>query len=303
VQNKNLRDLVKRARGDRTKKKFAEDSGVNVAIISRIESGDYFPGKNVLARLTSVSAKPQGDVSYDDLVEAAKYSKQYHKGIATGMIASIASIGGMGIPLLAALFSNGMMIKGQELLAEKNEGVTNNASTKKEDNLSLLEIENMATQMERYKATAMGVILAKLAENGIGCRLGKQENTDFPMNYTDMLFLVEDNDIDVWLLSCFTMNEGNRNMEALIKPFAVRFIEKLLHTKPDPKKKASFVVDSDDLYEYLLELKEHNSYRGNLSIIQFDAPNVRLIREDYIAHYDLEYLEDKLLVVSENTEK
>jgi len=79
MEKQNLQELVKKARGDRTKRKYAEDSGVNVAIISRIESGDYRPGRKVLEKLTSVQANPQGGVTFNDLLEAASDNKQYQK--------------------------------------------------------------------------------------------------------------------------------------------------------------------------------------------------------------------------------
>lgn len=40
------------------------------------------------------------------------------------------------------------------------------------------------------------------------------------------------------------------------------------------------------LFNYLVELKGKNSFRGNLSVIQVDVKNVQVIREEYIAFYD-----------------
>lgn len=296
MSNKNLQELVKIARGERTKRKYAEESGVNVAIISRIESGDYMPGKKVLEKLTSPNARPQGGITYADLVEAASDNKQFQKGLAAGMLAT--PLGFIGIPFLTAAFAGGTALgKGMELLFETSEQSREKSISRKREKEFLDEMKYFALGMERYKATATGVIFAKLAEMGITCRPGKQEDTDFPLNYTDLVMLIEDNNISTWVLSCVTLNEENRDREAFIKLFAARFIDKLLHTKPDPKKKASFVVDDEGLYKYLLEMKGKNSYRGNLSIIQFDAKSLSLVREEYISRFDLYDTENKLLLV------
>lgn len=297
MENNKLRDLIIRARGDRTKKKYAEESGVNVAIISRIESGDYMPGKNVLKRLTSINAKPQGGITFSDLLEAANDSKQYQKGMDAGKLAY--KLGMSSIPVLASIVSGCAMTKSLDTVLQQGVIVDEKSVKKKTDDVFFDEVNELAIGMERYKATATGVILSKLAQKGIRCSLGKQEDTDFLLNYTDTILLVDENEINNWVLSCFTLNEENKKMVAFIKPFAARFVEKLLHTKPDSRKKASFVVDSDELYEYLLEIKGKNSYRGNLSIIQFDATKMKIVREEYLAYFDLNVADEKLLVIDE----
>ena len=297
MSNKSLQELVKIARGDRTKRKYAEESGVNVAIISRIESGDYMPGRKVLEKLTSSNARPQGGITYADLVEVANDNKQFQKGLVAGMLAT--PLGFVGIPFLATAFAGGTVLgKGMETLLETSVQSKTKSTYKRREKEFLDEMKNFAIGMERYKATAAGIIYSKMAEMGITCRPGKQEDTDFPLNYTDLIMLVEDENINTWVLSCVTLNEENKDREALIKPFAARFIDKLLHTKPDPKKKASFVVDDDELYKYLLEMKGKNSYRGNLSIIQFDVKSLSLLREEYISYYELNDTENKMLLVN-----
>lgn len=290
MSEKKLPELVKIARGDRTKRKYAEDSGVNVAIISRIENGDYSPGKNVLERLTSSKAKPQGGITYKDLLEAANDNKQYKKGIVAGMATGILN------PFMIPAIVGGGVIKAIDSSLETN------GKNKKNEKEFLNEMKDFATGMERYKATATGAIIAKLAEEGIWCRVGKQDDTDFLLNYTDLVLMFKENEIDTWILSCFTLNDENKNRKDFIKSFATRFIDKLVHTEPNPRKKASFVVDDEELYEYLLELKDKNSYRGNLSIIQFDAKNVKIIKEEYISYYDLNEKNNKMLIVKEGNE-
>lgn len=291
MSEKKLSELVKAARGDRTKRKYAEDSGVNVAIISRIENGDYSPGKNVLERLTSAKAKPQGGITYKDLLEAANDNKQYKKGVVAGMAAF--PMGAILNPFMIPAIVGGGVIKALDSSLETN------GKNKKNEKEFLNEIKDFATGMERYKATATGAIIAKLAEQGIWCRVGKQNDTDFLLNYTDLVLMFSENEIDTWILSCFTLNEENRNRKDFIKSFAARFIDKLVHTESNPRKKASFIVDDEELYKFLLELKDKNSYRGNLSIIQFDAKNVKIIKEEYISYYDLNEKNNKMMIVKE----
>lgn len=289
MENKTVSELITIARGDRTKKQYAEDSGVNIAIISRIENANYTPGKKVLEKLTSAAAKPQGGVTYQDLIEATNKDKQFKKGLVTGM----AALPIMGIPVIGPAAVAGVGIKAVTSASKANK------KSKKDEKKFFNEMKDFATGMERYRATATGIIIAKLAENGTWCRPGKQEDTDFPLNYTDQVLLIENNEINNWILSCFTINEENKSRKDFIKNFSARFVDKLVHTKPDPRKKASFVVDDESLYNHLLELKDNISYRGNLSIIQFDAKNVKIVKEEFLSYYDLNHMEDKLMLLRE----
>ena len=54
----------------------------------------------------------------------------------------------------------------------------------------------------------------------------------------------------------------------------------------DPERKVSLAVDDAALYDELAKYKDHNSYRGEMSIILVDQSSFEVIREEYVAHYD-----------------
>ena len=111
MANKELGELVRRAKGeDRSLREYAKDSGVDVAVISKIINGSYTPKKpDVFIKLTSPSAAPRGDVTYEQLVKAADSSKSFQAGIAAGLAATttaLAALGGLPVATLAKGLTN-----------------------------------------------------------------------------------------------------------------------------------------------------------------------------------------------------
>lgn len=301
MKNNNLIELVKKARGDRSLREYAKDAEVNVSILSRIESGEYKPGKKVLEKLTSPNAKPQGGVTYQDLAEAANDSEQYKKGIAAGMaVAGIVTgpIPGVSAALLTLAGATVASIKPRQPASGKEK----NQEKKQTEDLQRIATERYATlnrEIQRFTATATGVLYGKLAEKGVRFRPGNKDETDIVLYEGDAFLFLEDEVIDTWLIGYIALSESDRGMDKLVKKSTKGMIERWLFTVPDPKRKFSIVVNDDALFDYLLEFKEKNSFRGNLSIIQVDVKNVRVVREEYIAFYDIEKTVE-VLKITEN---
>lgn len=285
------------ARGDRSLREYAKDTDINVSILSRIERGEYKPGKKVLKKLTSPDAKPQGGVTYQDLVEAANDNELYRKGIAAGM--AVAGLVPGALPGITAalltLASSSTTIKAQILLQEKERSKTKGSKqgVGKSD-ISRYGVLNQ--EIQRFAATATGIIYGKLASKGVRFRIGMQEETDITLYDGDSLLLVENQCIDSWMLSFIAMSEEDRGMDKIVKNSAKSMFERLLFIAPDAKRKYSIVVNDKVLFDYLLEYKDKNSYRGNLSIIEIDVKNVEVVREEYISFYDLDKVDEKLKI-------
>jgi Predicted transcription factor, homolog of eukaryotic MBF1 len=296
VENKNIIELVKKARGDRSLREYAKDAEVNVSILSRIESGEYKPGKKVLEKLTSPNAKPQGGVTYQDLVEAANDNDQYKKGIAAGMTAAgllTGPIPGVSAALLALAGATVASIKTQQVTSDKGK----KQEEKSTDDLQKIATERYATlnrEIHRFTATATGLLYGKLAEMGVHFRPGNKDETDIVLYEGDSLLFIEDEVVDTWLLGYIALSEADRGMDMLIKKSTKGMIERWIFTVPDQKRKFSIVVNDGVLFNYLVELKGKNSFRGNLSVIQVDVKNVQVIREEYIAFYDITKPEELL---------
>lgn len=288
MKNKNLIELVKKARGDRSLREFAKDAEVNVSILSRIESGEYNPGRKVLEKLTSPNAKPQGGVTYQDLAEAANDNDQYKKGIAAGMTAAglvAGSLPGVSAALLALAGATATSIKTQQVISDKEK----KQEEKLTDDLKKIATERYVAlnrEIHRFTATATGLLYGKLAEMGVHFRPGNKDETDIVLCEGDSFLFIEDEVVDTWLLSYIALSEADRGMDMLIKKSTKRMIERWLFTVPDQKRKFSIVVNDEILFKYLVELRGKNLFRGNLSVIQVDVKSVQVICEEYIAFYD-----------------
>ena len=71
MQNTTLIEVLKRAKGDRSDREYARESGVSQTLISRVLKGDYIPGASTIQKLTSKQARPQGGVTYEEMMDAA----------------------------------------------------------------------------------------------------------------------------------------------------------------------------------------------------------------------------------------
>lgn len=295
TEQNNLISLIKKARGNRTLREYAKDSDVNVSIISRIENGEYKPGRKVLQKLTSFEAKPQGGVTYQELLEVANNDEQYKKGLTAGMsVVGITPMALAGIPgitaALAALAGGFTMTKAQELLQEKE--IKKSIS----DNDEVARYSQLNQEIHRFAATAIGIMYGKMAEQGIKFRPIAKDEADLLLYDTDVLLSIEENEISSWLVKFATFSREDRELDRLVMQSVTNMFEKLLFEKPDLSRKVSIVVGNDVLFEYLTQYKERNSYRGNLSVIQVDVDLVEIVREEYISYFELEEQEDKLLL-------
>ncbi|MCR5103555.1 MAG: helix-turn-helix domain-containing protein [Eubacterium sp.] len=66
-----LGNLIRRCRGTRSLRQYAEDSGVSSSSIHLVETGQYTPSLKILKKLVSESAKPQNGIELDDVLSAA----------------------------------------------------------------------------------------------------------------------------------------------------------------------------------------------------------------------------------------
>lgn len=73
-----LAELVRKAKGHRSYKAYARDSGVSSTGIYRIIRGDYKPGVDTIRKLTADSAKPEGGVTFENMMAAAGYQSRRH---------------------------------------------------------------------------------------------------------------------------------------------------------------------------------------------------------------------------------
>ena len=73
TKNAKLKAVIERAKGDRSFREYGNDAGVSSSSIFKIMNGDYRPSYGVIAKLTSKQAKPQGGVTFEEMLAAAGY--------------------------------------------------------------------------------------------------------------------------------------------------------------------------------------------------------------------------------------
>jgi transcriptional regulator with XRE-family HTH domain len=74
-----LMRLIKIIQGDRSIRSFAADCHISPAAVSRIYKGEYMPSTKTLEKMANPKTNPQGDVTYEQLMVAAGYQKDYVK--------------------------------------------------------------------------------------------------------------------------------------------------------------------------------------------------------------------------------
>lgn len=267
-----LGELVKAAKGDdRTIREYAKDSGVDHAVISKIITGKYIPKKpKVLMALTSVQAAPRNGVTYEKLAKVAQYDAFYQAGLVAGMAASnvaLSAIGGLPLAALTAGVSGVALAK------------------KKRENEQEILIDKAVNNIQRFSATAIGLIYGILAQNGILFKLEVDKSKRQLENEFDTYLSIEGPEIEEYIIGYVYLDEEERRSDIVVSNMSRRAVERFLFLKPNEKRKLSIVVNCQEVYDYLLKYKGQISYRGYLSIILLDVTNVTVVKEESLAWY------------------
>ena len=264
-----LGELVKLAKGnERTIREYARDSGVDPAIISKIISGKYIPKKpNVLAELTSVCASPRNGVTYEKLVSVAQFETSYKAGLIAASTA-LSAIGGLPMVALTAGISSIAYATAQK--------------GKEQDVL----IDKKISDIQRFSATAIGLIYGKLAQNAILFKPEVDKSKRLLDNEFDTYLTIEGQLIEEYVIGYLYLDEEECKTNFIVENMAQHSVERFLFLKSNKKRKISIVVNNNKVYEYLLKFKGNLSYRGYLSIILVDMNNVSVEKEDYISWYE-----------------
>lgn len=265
--------LVKKAKGeDRSLREYSRDSGVDAAIISKIINGTYVPKKtDVYRALTSQEASPRGGVTYQQLVEAASSSKSYQAGLLAGMAATEAALLVTGgLPLAALGIGTVGMIAGMK--SKKQKGDSNYSN-------------NVLNEIQRFVATANGLLFTALASKGVMFHITGKNKDDYSENVFDTYLNISAHEISEYVFRYVYISKEYQNNKYVIENTSRRIIEELIFLNPSKKRKVSVVTNQEEAYEYMLSYKKKLSYNGELSIILVDVSDVKLLKEEYISHH------------------
>ena len=143
-------------------------------------------------------------------------------------------------------------------------------------------LRTMVEKHRRFIRAAKGIVYMALIEHGI-VPTPEEPADDGP----ELIIKVETGSIKSWWL-CF--EEGVVGEDDPHASFENEFranaaMARFWNFAPDPTRKASVVVEDEDLFDKLMTHKG-DAYRGNLSVILVDIDDARLVREEYLTTFE-----------------
>jgi len=140
-----------------------------------------------------------------------------------------------------------------------------------------------------FRATAMGIIYADMTSKQIICQPGSIQSLDAIGIRPDEYVTIAEQDIESWWLVFWAKDaELDDNVIVEMSDRAEVLFSRFATASSSPKRKVSIVVDDDELFNELCKFKDHNSYRGNMTVLLVDVENVKILKEETLAYYDVD---------------
>jgi transcriptional regulator with XRE-family HTH domain len=241
-------------------------------------------------------ARPRKRETYTKLATALGCNINYLLVEDSAVLGAVAGLTAMGVALAAIPGPIGVAVALGTLLGIKKSVL----NLKKEEALfynndMLLQYEN---RQKLFKATALGIIYSALASKAITCQPGIIQSLDSIGVHPDEFVTITGQDIDNWWFS-FWAKDNELDSRVIISPMdrAEVLFSRFSTASSDSKRKVSIVVDDDELFNALCKFKDHNSYRGNISVILIDIENVRVLKEKLVAFYYADDPDEMLMII------
>lgn len=286
-----LGELVDQAKGkDRSLREYARDSGVDAAIISKIINGTYIPKRpRIFEALTSQQASPRGGITCEQLMVAAGATKDFQSGMSVGMSAGmLASL--EDIPsstMIRALQARGITVDSRELSESPY------SKMKPEE---VRRIQRLQSEMQRFAATANGIILGSLGRKGVTFQIIHTGGAEVDGVYFDTRVRLMNHEISEYLIRYAFISEEAASSFPLARNTARKMVEELVFLKPTRDRMVSVVTNHPGAYDDLRACKNQLSYNGELSVLLFDLERATLLKEEYLSHYLAENPVDEILL-------
>jgi len=307
---KKLSDLVRQAKGERTIRQYANDTGISPSIISRILSEDYKPGAEMIKRLVKKSSNPRGNVTANDLMIAAGYlekdtNKELFTSIGTASLATIATISLATVSPVSAILASQLAGKaiGKTIFDISNKKtkagmLLDEVKTKLDssDNIENHFIEQEKKNKDFIKKAMRGIMLSLLEKDNL--LIGKSDiNSLQSYVLPDELLNVSNNKIETWWFKFYNCEDDSILLElSETKAIVAALFGSFVTIPEDPKRKLSFVVNNEEIYKEFIKLKRNNSYKGNVSVVLVDKNGTSVVSEEFISYFNNECA-DKLIKI------
>lgn len=272
-------------KGLRQKRKLTQDEVATAIGVSR-RAYIAYEQENVRPRKQETYdnlAKTLGcDVNYLRIDDNAFTAGASEALAMLGMVLKCMSVSPIGVAAALPIFAASFGIKAIEKKETKRGEEPKEALTYSNDMFFQYE----RTQ-KRFAATAMGILYKTAAEKGIQCQQGSLKDIHGIGIQPDDYIVVKGHVIkDWWIIFWAKDPELDEHIIVSSNDRARAMVSRFTTVESDPKRMATIVVDDIELYEAVCRYKDHNSYRGNLSVVLVDTNEVRICKETIIALYD-----------------
>ncbi|MDD6440694.1 MAG: helix-turn-helix transcriptional regulator [bacterium] len=185
---------------------------------------------------------------------------------------------GMGV-VLAALAEVGIInaLSGKGKNKKIDEPLTYN-------NDILLQYEK---KQKRFKAIASGIICKAIMSKGYSFVPGELKDLDDVGVRPDEYLVFSEELISSWWF-IYWAKDKKLDDSVIISATdrASVLFSRMVTIASDKKRKVSIVVDDMELYDAVLKLANHNSYRGYATVILIDTEGIELKKEEIVATYE-----------------
>lgn len=239
-------ELILAAAGDRSLRQFAIDAGLSPGYLYRVKSGDYRLTPDVIRRLTSAAADPQGNIGYEDLMRAAGYQDD-----------------------------------NQERMMSWSDEVTPDAKHRrmwKEREIKAKEFENVAEGIVLKSLLNKEIEFTKASE--------KEDKPSIGRLTPDMKLKLKKEEIKEWWIEFKYLDADRRSSRLMGRRIINMIFGQLLGTPSKKTRKISIAVNDPVFFNQIAEYKNQTSYRGELSVMLIDTENFKVEKEVYLSHFD-----------------
>ena len=239
-------ELLFAAAGDRSFRQFAIDAGLSPGYLYRVKSGDYRLTPDVIRRLTSAAANPQGNIGYEDLMRAAGYQDD-----------------------------------NQERMMSWSDEVTPDAKHRrmwKEREIKAKEFKNVAEGIVLKSLLNKEIEFTSAAEVEDKSSIGRVR--------TDIKLKLKKEEIKEWWIEFKFLDESRKSSRMMGRRIINLIFGNLLATPSKKTRKISIAVNDSVFFNQIAEYKNQTSYRGELSVILIDTDNFKIVKEVYLSHFD-----------------
>lgn len=275
-------ELVLKAKGNRSYREYQRDSGVDAAIISKIVKGTYIPRKiDTYKKLASCA---DNGVTYEELIEAANFSKEYKSGLTAGVETAQMALGVVGLASMAMFPGMGTLLI----------GLAKASSLMKKSVEETQNVKNAEKGLQRFCSVSDKIILSQLALNGISVQQLESSDVRIFENEFDTYFHVNDRHYMKLIIRHLYVAE-NVNVD-IIKETTKLYVAELMFSKEEKLQNIAIVTKSEEAFSVLKGIAGRLSFKGNLIAMLIDDMNFELKEQIVLSTFD-NTIEPKKIII------